>query len=73
MIYSTTEKTKCDVRDCRNLASYYLPIKGKVGKLFLCKECCDKLYKQAISMRTPKSPKNTIKKLIDKKAEEESR
>ena len=73
MIYSTTEKTKCDVRDCKNMARWYIPTKGKVGKMFLCDDCCGKLYKQAIAMATPKSPKNTIKRIIDKKAEEELR
>lgn len=73
MIYSTTEKTKCDVKDCKNNATCYIPVKGRVGKTFLCDECRDKLYKEAVSARTPKSPKNTIKKIIDKKAEEELR
>ena len=71
MIYSTTEKTKCDVKDCKNAAGWYLPVKGRVGKMFLCQECRDKLYKEALAACTPKSPKNTIKKIIDKKAEEE--
>ena len=71
MIYSTTEKTKCDVKDCKNMATWYVAVKGKSGKLFLCEECRDKLYKEAIATHTPKSPKNTIKKIIDRKAEEE--
>ena len=70
MIYSTTERTKCDVRDCKNMARWYIPSKGKTGKYFLCNECCEKLYKAAIVQMTPKSPKNTIKRIIDKKAEE---
>lgn len=73
MIYSTTENTKCDVKDCKNTAVCYIPVKGKVGKMFLCAECREKLYRQAISASTPKSPKNTIKKIIDRKAEEERR
>ena len=73
MIEKTTEKTKCDVKDCKNSAVWYLPVKGKVGKMFLCEECCNKLYKQMVATHTPKSPKNTIKKIIDKKAEEDLR
>ena len=71
MLYLTTEKTKCDVKDCKNMAHWYLPVKGRVGKTFLCDECRDQLYKEAIACSTPKSPRNTIKKIIDKKAEEE--
>lgn len=72
MIYSTTEKTKCDVQNCKNLAVRYLPVKGKPSKIFLCQECLDRLYQEITAARTPKSPKNTIKKIIDRK-EEESR
>lgn len=71
MISVSTEKIKCDVKDCKNMAAYSLPSKGRVGKFFLCKGCFEQLCKDALALRTPKSPKNTIKKMIDKKAEEE--
>ena len=70
MIIKTTEKTKCDVRDCKNTAHCYVPAKGRVGKFFLCKQCFDALASEVLRTVTPKSPKNTIKKIIDKKAEE---
>ena len=70
MIIKTTEETKCDVKDCKNTAHCYVPAKGRVGKFFLCKQCFDALANEVLRTVTPKSPKNTIKKIIDKKAEE---
>ncbi len=70
MITPTTAKTKCDVKDCKNMAEFYIPSKGKVGKFFLCKDCCEKLCKCALEKHTPKSPKSTIKRMIDKKEQE---
>ena len=70
MITATTDKTKCDVRDCRNMAQYVLPCKGRGGKFFLCKQCAEKIADAINAERTPKSPKNAIKKMIDKKIEE---
>lgn len=67
MIYPTTDKTKCDIKDCKNNAEFYLLAKGRSGKFFLCKDCLEKLYKSLLTHRTPKSPKNTIKKIIDEK------
>lgn len=70
MLTKTTLKTKCDVYDCKNLADYYLPAKGKIGKFFLCADCLKKLIEEAELRRPPKSPKNTIKKIIDNKEAE---
>lgn len=70
MITKTADKTKCDVKDCKNLAVYYIPAKGRTGKFFLCSDCFKKLCSEVLRTVTPKSPKNTIKKIIDKKAEE---
>ncbi len=61
------QKVRCDVKDCKYAAEFCLPSKGKVGKFFLCRNCLDKLVGQAMAFRTPKSPKNTIKKIIDEK------
>jgi hypothetical protein len=63
----TEEKIKCDMKDCKNMASFSLPSKGKVGRYFLCKDCLEKLVEEVMAVRTPKSPKNTIKKIIDNK------
>lgn len=63
------QKLKCDVKDCKNLASYALPSKGKVGKFFLCKQCLESVVQQVVKSTTPKSPKNTIKKIIESKEE----
>ncbi len=70
MINKTTEQTKCDVKDCKNMAYCYIPAKGRVGKFFLCKQCFDKLCGDVLKNVTPKSPKNTIKKIIDRRTEE---
>ena len=70
MITQTSEKTKCDVKDCKNMAGFYIPAKGRVGKFFLCKECCEKLCNFAIERRTPKSPKSAIKRIIEQKEQE---
>ena len=67
MLTPTSLKTKCDVMDCKNLATCYLPCKGKVGKFFLCADCLQKLLANAQNRRPPKSPKNTIKRMIDEK------
>ncbi len=70
MLQKTETKTKCDVRDCKNLAVCFIPSKGRPGRFYLCKDCVDALCKSVISARTPKSPKNTIKKIIDQKQQE---
>ena len=72
MLTPTTVKTKCDVAGCKNLAVCCLPAKGKSGKFFLCDSCLQQIVAQETSRRPPKSPKNTIKKLIDKKETEEN-
>lgn len=62
MVMETTAKVTCDVRDCKNLANYYVATKQKGGKLFLCKQCLGK-----INARPPKSPANKIKKQQEQK------
>lgn len=69
MITKTTDKTKCDVRDCKNLASCFIEAKGRTGKFYLCDRCFEKLCGEVLRTVTPKSPKNTIKRIIDQKAE----
>lgn len=65
----TEQKLKCDVKDCKNFADYALPSKGRVGKFFLCKHCLEKIAQEVAKAHTPKSPKNTIKKIIESKEE----
>ncbi len=67
---NTTIKIKCDVHGCYNDALYTFPHKTRSGKFFICKECLKKLYYDSAVIFTPKSPKNTIKKIIDEKAGE---
>ncbi|MCM1289958.1 MAG: hypothetical protein NC132_04595 [Corallococcus sp.] len=67
MLNKTTLKTKCDVTDCKNLAECYVAAKGKIGKFFLCADCLQKIATEASLLRPPKSPKNTIKKIIEQK------
>ena len=70
MLTKTNVKTKCDVLNCKNLAVCYLPAKGKLGKLFLCEQCLAQLAAEVHGHRPPKSPKNTIKKVMDEKEKE---
>ena len=74
MITKITNKTKCDVKDCKNDATYFFATKGRVGKCFLCSKCLAELIAQgtAVSVRVPKSPKNTIKKQMERKIEEQN-
>ena len=65
-----THKTKCDVRDCRNDAEYAFPVKGIIGKCYLCASCLADIVKQCPTQRTPKSPANTIKRKMDEKNKE---
>lgn len=70
MITKTTIKTKCDVADCRNLATCYVVAKGKSGKFFLCSDCLNKIVAEASERHPPKSPKNAIRKMIEQKEAE---
>ena len=72
MLTTITNKTKCDVKDCKNDAVYYFATKGRMGKCFVCAQCLDKLISQGRTLRTPKSPQNTIKKQMERKIEEQN-
>ena len=73
IFFESTTKSKCDIKDCKNDASYFFAVKGRFGKFFICKECLNKIINKALALRTPKSPKNTIKKIIDSKAQGENK
>lgn len=72
MIFSTTVKTKCDVKDCKNDAKYFFPAKTRNGKFFLCNDCLNGICADGRSLCVPKSPQNAIKRQIDKKSEEQN-
>ena len=74
MLTTITHKTKCDAKDCKNDAAYYFATKGRVGKCFLCSKCLGELTAQGmtLSVRVPKSPKNAIKKQMERKIEEQN-
>lgn len=65
MIISTTAKQKCDVHNCKNDAQVFFAVKGRFGRCYLCRDCLNKLASEAVAASTPKSPKNTIKRLAD--------
>lgn len=67
LVTKTEAKVKCDLRDCKNDASYCVFGKGRIGRFYLCKQCLDDIVANVVKSRTPKSPKNTIKKIIDEK------
>lgn len=71
MLTPITNKTKCDVRDCKNDAEYVFATKGKTGKCFLCSQCLAQLTSQGRIFCTPKSPKNAIKKKMEMKSQEQ--
>lgn len=72
MLTQMTSKTKCDVRDCKNDAEFSYAIKGRAGKCFLCSKCLAELAKQARTVTVPQSPKNTIKKKMEQKLQEQN-
>lgn len=72
MIFTTTVKTKCDVKDCKNDAKYYFAAKARSGKFFLCNDCFNGICADGRALCVPKSPKNAIKRQIDRKSEEQN-
>ena len=70
MLTQLTTKTKCDVRDCVNLAEYQFAVKGRVGRCFICSKCLEQLSKELSALRVPRSPKNTIRKKMELKEQE---
>lgn len=71
MLTPITNKTKCDVRDCKNDANYQFATKGRTGRCFICSKCLAQLTDQGKTVTVPKSPKNAIKKKMEMKSEEE--
>lgn len=71
MLQPIKQKTKCDVRDCKNDAAFQFEVKGR-GRCFLCADCLHALCEQARRLSVPKSPLNTIRKKMERRAEEMS-
>ncbi len=63
-------KTKCDVRDCKNDAVAVFEVKGRQGRCFLCESCLATIAAEGRSRSVPRSPQNAIKKRLDRKSEE---
>ncbi len=56
---------KCSTKGCDNTTVTYF--EGKKQKIFICDLCLQSLADKAISGRIPKSPQNTIKKILDRR------
>ena len=69
MLTQISNKTKCDVRDCKNDAEFQFAVKGR-GRCCLCNKCLAELAAQGRTVTVPKSPKNTIKRKMEMKSEE---
>ena len=67
IVLSTKPGVKCDVKGCNNMTANYILVRGRVGKMHICDECLSQLVQFCLPRFTPKSPKNTIKKIIDSK------
>ena len=72
MLTPITNKTKCDVRDCKSDAEYQFSTKGRTGRCFLCSKCLEEMIAEARTIRVPKSPKNTIKKKMELISQEQN-
>ena len=72
MITKTTATTKCDVKDCKNVAEFAFETKGRQGRCYLCRPCLEQLLDEGRKLRVPKSPCNAIKKQLDKRAEDQN-
>ena len=72
MLQPITNKTKCDVRDCKNNAEYQFAIKGRAGRCYLCSKCLSDIAGEGLAPRVPKSPQNTIKKKMELKNKEQN-
>ncbi|MBQ8772181.1 MAG: hypothetical protein IJV78_00845 [Clostridia bacterium] len=64
MITKLTTNVRCDIRDCRNIATHAINIKGRAQRLYLCEHCLEQIALSA-KPTPPRSPKNTIKRKQD--------
>lgn len=70
MLIYTNMKTKCDSHNCKNDAAAFFAVKGRAGRCCLCADCLKAIAGEVSAQTPPKSPKNTIKRLSDKREEE---
>jgi len=69
MIQENVYRVTCDVKECKNTAKYVIPQKGRSAKFFICEHCLAELAEDFRKQSVPKSPKNAIKKALDKAKE----
>lgn len=72
ILVTINSKQKCDAYNCKNDADFFFAVKGRASRCCLCSECLSKLAGDVLSTVTPKSPKNTIKRLADKREQEKN-
>ncbi len=68
MITENTFRVTCDVKNCKNIADFTLPAKGRMGHFYICEECLKKLAKEYADRTVPKSPENAVKKAMKLKS-----
>ena len=64
MITKLATNVRCDIRDCRNIATHAINIKGRAQRLYLCQDCLTAIGNEA-KPTPPRSPRNTIKRKQD--------
>lgn len=69
MITDNIFKVTCDVRNCKNIAQYTLPAKGRMGHFYICSHCLSEIAKEVNARKVPKSPTNAVKKAMNRKSE----
>ncbi len=72
ILISATTKQKCAVLNCKNNAEYCFAVKGRASRCYMCADCANKLANDALSLLTPKSPKNAIKRISDKREQDKN-
>lgn len=70
-IISQSTSVKCGAKGCNNLTSTYISVSGRTGKVYLCDKCLSQLVQYYLPKYTPKSPINTIKKILDSKEQQD--
>ena len=67
MLKKCNETMSCDAVDCMNKASHFFKIKGGMKTVCLCEQCMKNLFDDLSGVFVPKSPKNKISDVMDKK------
>ncbi len=61
MITKLATNVRCDIRNCKNMATFALDVKGRGQRLYLCQHCLTELANQ-VKPTPPRSPRNAIKR-----------